>query len=170
MKTAERMLRQNGGFLFQYRRNAPKGSPFAPHRRPPNCRRSPASAGDGYQAPRVARLAAGPRPRGSRWATSAAGSHRWALVGRIDAGGDGRGTARGYAGAVGIGKRESRIPALIKCKRLGRVACGSCRLGDGGGRLRRTSWRSPVPAEGQPLRCENACFCLAGRCVKLTRP
>src|ERR1035438_10346757 len=48
--SAERMLRQNGGFLFQYRRNAPKGSPFAPHRRPPNCRRSPASAGDGYQA------------------------------------------------------------------------------------------------------------------------
>jgi 5-methylcytosine-specific restriction endonuclease McrA len=60
--SAERMLRQNGGFLFQYRRNAPKGSPFAPHRRPPNCRRSPASAGDGYQAPRVARLAAAPAP------------------------------------------------------------------------------------------------------------
>ena len=60
--SAERMLRQNGGFLFQYRRNAPKGSPFAPHRRRPNCRRSPASAGDGYQAPRVARLAAAPAP------------------------------------------------------------------------------------------------------------
>src|ERR1019366_4021140 len=87
-----------------------------------------AATGNGVLAPELAAgiarasrapgpRAAGPRPRGSRWATSAAGSHRWALVGRIDAGGDGRGTARGYAGAVGIGKRESRIPALIKIGR-----------------------------------------------------
>src|ERR1039458_6785532 len=70
------MLRQNGGFLFQYRRNAPKGSPFAPHRRPPNCRRSPASAGDDYQASHVARLGVASRPSASSCASASHGG--WA--------------------------------------------------------------------------------------------
>ena len=74
--SAERMLRQNGGFLFQYRRNAPKGSPFAPHRRPPNCRRSPASAGDDYQASHVARLGVASRPSASSCASASHGG--WA--------------------------------------------------------------------------------------------
>jgi len=45
----------------------------------------------------IAVLLARPRPAPVR----GGGAHRWALFGRIHAGGDGRRTARAYAGAVG---------------------------------------------------------------------
>ena len=60
-QTAARMLRQNGGSLFRYRRKAPKGSPFVPHRRPRSCRRGPTSA-TAWPAPHDARLGTAARP------------------------------------------------------------------------------------------------------------
>jgi hypothetical protein len=67
---------------------------------------------------RAARLCATP--------VRAGGGHRWALVGRIHAGGDGRRTAREYAGAVGM------VPVISD--RLPRAPCGfSARRGVAGG-------------------------------------